>query len=82
MINHIHGIRSKARALLLSMDRLTFFCFKTDNLIENFDYMEYKVLISEEVNFIEFNQKYEIIEQEGEIFTIKERASNDDKAGM
>lgn len=33
MINHMHGMGSKAYALLLTMDRLTFFCFKTDKII-------------------------------------------------
>ena len=30
-------------------------------------YVQYKVTISEDVNFIEFNEKYEIISQEGKI---------------
>lgn len=33
----------------------------------------YKATISEEVNFVEFNEKYEIIDQEGKIYTIIER---------
>lgn len=33
----------------------------------------YKVTIDETVNFVEFNEKYEIIDQEGEIYTIRER---------
>lgn len=33
----------------------------------------YKVTISDEVNFVEFNNKYEIIGQDGLIYTIKER---------
>ena len=37
------------------------------------DYTQYKVTISEEVNFVEFNEKYEIISQDGKIYTIKER---------
>jgi uncharacterized membrane protein YphA (DoxX/SURF4 family) len=31
----------------------------------------YQVLISEEVNFVEFNETYEIISQEGLIYKIK-----------
>ena len=31
---------------------------------------EYQVTISEDVNFVEFNQKYEIIKQEGKIYTV------------
>lgn len=34
---------------------------------------EYKVTISDEVNLVEFNEKYEIINQEGLIYTIKEK---------
>ena len=33
----------------------------------------YQVTISDEVNFNEFNEKYEIIEQNGLIYTIRER---------
>lgn len=33
----------------------------------------YKVTISNEVNFVEFNNKYEVINQDGLIYTIKER---------
>lgn len=38
----------------------------------------YKVIISDEVNFVEFNNKYEIIDQEGFIYTIKEKESNNE----
>lgn len=34
---------------------------------------QYKVLISEEVSMTEFNERYEIIDQEGQIFTIREK---------
>ncbi len=36
----------------------------------------YKVTISDEVNFVEFNNKYEIIDKEGLIYTIKEKETN------
>ena len=36
-------------------------------------YTQYKVTISDTVNFVEFNEKYEIIFQDGKIYTIKER---------
>lgn len=35
----------------------------------------YKVTVSEEVSMMEFLDKYEIIEQEGKIFTIREKVS-------
>ena len=34
---------------------------------------QYKVLISEEVSMVEFMEKYEIVEQEGRIYTIEEK---------
>jgi len=34
---------------------------------------EYKVTISDDVGFNEFNKKYKVVEQEGEIYTIRER---------
>lgn len=34
---------------------------------------EYKVIISDEVSLNEFYDKYEIVDQEGKIYTIKER---------
>ena len=37
------------------------------------EYTKYKVIISDEVNFTEFNEKYEVLEQDGKIYTIKER---------
>ena len=36
---------------------------------------EYKVTISDEVSMNEFLEKYEIIEQEGKIFTIEEKST-------
>ena len=37
------------------------------------EYTQYKVTISDEINFVEFNEKYEIINQDGKIYTIRER---------
>lgn len=34
---------------------------------------QYKVTISDEVNFNEFVEKYEIIEQDGKIYTVREK---------
>lgn len=36
-------------------------------------YNTYKVTIEENVSLVEFNEKYEILDQEGDIYTIKER---------
>ena len=40
---------------------------------------EYKVTISDDVGFNEFNKKYEVVEQEGEIYTIRERRAGEDE---
>ena len=37
------------------------------------DHIEYKVTISDDVSLTEFYEKYEIIEQDGKIYTVKER---------
>lgn len=39
---------------------------------------EYKVTISDDVGFNEFNEKYKVVEQEGEIYTIRERRNKED----
>jgi uncharacterized membrane protein len=36
-------------------------------------YIEYKVTIDESVSMVEFLDKYEILDQEGKIYTVKER---------
>lgn len=36
-------------------------------------HIEYKVIIDETVSMVEFMDKYEILDQEGEIYTVKER---------
>ena len=39
----------------------------------NIDYVKYKVTISDEVSMNEFSEKYEILDQEGKIYTVRER---------
>lgn len=39
------------------------------------DYIKCDVLISEDIKFQEFYEKYEVIEVKGQIYTIKERSS-------
>lgn len=39
----------------------------------NVDYIEYKVTINDSVSLTEFLDKYEILDQEGKIYTVKER---------
>lgn len=59
---------------LLSMLLGTIFVFRLDYKC-NHPVTQYEVLISDEVNFSEFYQKYEVIEQRGEIYVIQERQS-------
>lgn len=42
---------------------------KTDTI----DYIEYKVIVDDSVSMNEFLDKYEILDQEGKIYTVKER---------
>ena len=43
-----------------------------------YEFPEYKVTISDDVSFNELYEKYEIVEQEGEIYTIRERRNRED----
>ena len=40
---------------------------------DELSHVEYKVIVSDEVSFTDFMEKYEIIDQEGQIYTVKER---------
>ena len=40
---------------------------------DEIDYIKHDVIISDEVNFNEFTEQYEIIEQKGKIYTVKEK---------
>lgn len=55
--------------MFIGIPILLFTAKSTDKI----NYIEYKVTIDETVSFTEFNEKYEIIEQDGAIYTIKER---------
>lgn len=46
-------------------------CFGTAN--EYFDHYEYQVIIDDSVSLTEFMEKYEILDQEGLIYTVKEK---------
>ena len=41
----------------------------TDEIVDT----QYQVVVSDDVNFNEFQEKYEIIKQEGKIYTVRER---------
>ena len=44
-----------------------------------FSHMEYKVIVEDGVEFNEFLSYYEILEQDGEIYTVKERGNVDEQ---
>lgn len=44
---------------------------------EVYDYTEYKVIVDDTVNMNEFMKKYEILDQDGEIYIVRERIEND-----
>ena len=48
-------------------------CTTKDKVIE---YIQYKVTISDDVNFVEFTERYEILGQDDKIYTIRERDKN------
>lgn len=50
----------------------------TVGIVEIEYYPTYKVTISDEVSMNEFMDKYEILEQEGKIYTVKERTPDVD----
>jgi len=52
---------------------LLFVMFVATGLISFKPYSKYKVTIEDEVRFNDFNEKYEVIFQEGDIYTIKEK---------
>lgn len=41
--------------------------------LKEYDHTEYKVVVDETVSMVEFMDKYEIIYQEGKIYTVRER---------
>lgn len=49
------------------------FFFATANSEKVLSHIEYKVIIEDNVEFNEFLSHYEILEQDGEIYTVKEK---------
>ena len=41
--------------------------------VDTTEVAEYKVTIDDSVSYVEFMEKYEVIDQEGEIYTVRER---------
>lgn len=82
VIGIIKSIKDRYRDCLIILLIVTLLSILLETIcVFRFDYKcnhpvtQYEVLISDEVNFSEFYQKYEIIEQRGEIYVIQERQS-------
>ncbi len=45
----------------------------SDDYFKKYSHMEYEVIVDDSVSMNEFLDKYEIIDQEGKIYTVKER---------
>ena len=58
-------------ALGLVLGLITYIC--TMHETDKVDYIKYQVTISEEVSLTDFLDKYEILDQEGKIYTVKEK---------
>jgi hypothetical protein len=48
----------------------------TTTFSDTIDHIKYKVIIEDSVSMNEFYEYYEVIEQEGKIFTVRERINN------
>jgi hypothetical protein len=44
--------------------------------VDTTEVTEYKVTIDDSVSYIEFTEKYEVINQEGEIYTVREKTGD------
>lgn len=70
-------VRDKAKIAVLSLIAV-FFLLILEILTQSIkgkeiDYIEYKVTIDDSVPMTEFYQRYEILDQEGKIYTVKEK---------
>lgn len=43
---------------------------------DKIDYIEYEVLVDDSVSFAEFNKKYEIVNQKGKIYIVREKGND------
>lgn len=59
--------------LFMVIAMLILMCLSFINNENNIHHIEYKVVIDDSVSMAEFMDKYEIIDQEGKIYTVKER---------
>lgn len=64
----ILGVISGALAAILIT-----IAFVVTGSFSNQEETHYKVILDDSVQYVEFTEKYEVIDQEGEIYTIRER---------
>ena len=69
----IFDVDENLAALVLSTALLVLFFMVSKSLEKSTGKYEYKVTISDEVSLNEFYDKYEIVDQDGKIYTIKEK---------
>lgn len=66
------GLEAALLSLFVALGVLiSLMCFGTAN--EYFDYYKYQVIIDDSVSLTDFMEKYEILDQEGLIYTVKEK---------
>ena len=54
------------------------FCILAVVCVDTTKVTEYKVTIDDSVQYVEFTEKYEVIDQEGKIYTVRERMRSGD----
>jgi hypothetical protein len=59
--------------MVLILISITFFALALTDNTNSINHLEYKVTIDDSVSMNEFLDKYEILDQEGKIYTVKER---------
>lgn len=65
--------RAAILCLILVVISTVIVCLGAISNKNSVDYIEYKVTIDDSVSMNEFLDKYEILDQEGKIYTVKER---------
>lgn len=77
------GIQSKKKIITLIFTILsvlsisaTFFFFSLDLKEKASGIKEYKATISEDANFVEVNDRYEVVSQEGKLYILRDKDAN------
>lgn len=73
ILSIIIAFREKRASQFVFFGIIAFFCVILFFGFFKSNYIEYEVTIDDNVSFIEFTEKYEILEKNGNIYTIKEK---------